>query len=636
MPSPRSRALFLSAALVAGACSKSPASPTAASSSPTPTSTPSQTSTPDPSSNAPPTGAPPGNAPPACDPAPGSAFCWLNPLPQGSTLAGLWASSATDAWAVGPRGAMVRWDSGALTLVPVPTSAPLRAIWGSAPDDVWAAGDAVLHFDGRTWTAAEAPEGSWTALHGLSRGEVWMVGAGGAAARFDGTAWRAVATGSAEDLAAVAVAAPGEVWVATARGGTLHSLDGAAFQPAGRIALRTTLALLAAGGDVWAAGEPEPAPPRAPAQAALFHLTGGAWAPMPVAGLEGSALSALSGSAGDLWAAGVDASGHGLTVHLAAGAEAIELLPSPALRVHALQAVPGGALATGEGGQVFVRGPGGWAAVHRSAASGYLQSATVAPSGTAWFAAILPDFSGARPETQVLRVTAGKVEAVPVGVADPVYGIFALADDDVWAGSLRNGFLHFDGQAWSSRAGGFAGLVDGVWASGPGDVWGISGDAALRWDGAAVTRLPFPRGSARRIFGLSPRDVWAVGAAGVVHHWDGAAWTTLDVPGLVLAVWASAADDVWMVGEAGLALRWDGNGFARVETGTAAALRAVGGASRGEPWAAGDGGAVLRLEAGSFVPVASGTSNALAAVAAAPGGRVYVAGDQGTILLKAR
>jgi hypothetical protein len=622
MPSPRPPSLAAAAAVLALACSGTPVTDASAASVP-PTS---------------PADGPGASAPAAapCVRAAGTPFCWLNPRPQGDALLGLWASGPADAWAVGPASAIARWDGRSLSLLPLPTAAPLRAVWGSAPDDVWAVGDAVLHFDGATWRAVDAPAGPWLAIAGRARDDAWMVGAAGAAARFDGAAWRAVATGSADDLTAVSVAGPGEVWAAAARGGALLRFDGTSWAPAGRVALRATAALAAAGpGEVWAAGEPDPVPPRAPAGAPLFHLAGGAWLPVPVAGLEGGALLALGARGAEVWAGGADASGRGVALRVDGAAGRVEPLPAPALPVRALQPVPGGALAAGDGGQLFARGDGDWAAASEGARPAYLQFASAAPTGAVWFATVLPDLASAAPSARLLRVGGGAVREEPVGVADVLYGVHALADDDVWAGSLRNGFLHFDGRTWTAGAGGSAGLVDGVWASGPGDVWGISGAAAVHFDGTAVTRLPFPRGSARRISGTSPRDLWAVGAPGVVQHWDGAAWTSLDVPGLVLDVWAGAADAVWMVGEDGLALRWDGRAFARVETGTGAALRAVSGRPGGAPWAVGDGGTVLRLDGARFVPVPSPTRNALAAVALDAAGRVYAGGDVATVLATA-
>src|SRR3569832_143919 len=38
------------------------------------------------------------------------SVCWENPLPQGNDLLAAWASSDSDAWAVGIAGVAVHWD----------------------------------------------------------------------------------------------------------------------------------------------------------------------------------------------------------------------------------------------------------------------------------------------------------------------------------------------------------------------------------------------------------------------------------------------------------------------------------------------------------------------------------------------
>jgi hypothetical protein len=189
---------------------------------------------------------------------------------------------------------------------------------------------------------------------------------------------------------------------------------------------------------------------------------------------------------------------------------------------------------------------------------------------------------------------------------------------------------------FSAGVGGYTGLVEGVWASGPSDVWGVADDAALHFDGRVVTRQPLPGGGARGIFGLSSRDLWVVGAANAAYRYDGARWSSLSIPGLALAVWGRASDDVWLVGEGGFAMHWDGTALSKIVTGTTATLWAVTGSPAGDVWAAGAGGTTLRFDGHAFQAVASGTRNTLAAAAVSPSGDVYLAGEFGTILVKAR
>ncbi len=102
--------------------------------------------------------------------------------------------------------------------------------------------------------------------------------------------------------------------------------------------------------------------------------------------------------------------------------------------------------------------------------------------------------------------------------------------------------------------------VFGVWAAADDDVWAVGGDIdasagasqVWHWDGAAWARATIPADATAamaiyKVWGRSSTDVWAVGAGGVGLHWDGAAWTTFStgttrnlytVHGTDVALWA--------------------------------------------------------------------------------------------------
>lgn len=96
----------------------------------------------------------------------------------------------------------------------------LSGVWGSGPDDVWIVGgddDAgeAWHFDGATWTESPLPDGTpllvW--VHGFGPDQAVAVGLDGAAVRWDGAAWTALETGTAEDLWGVFGFAADDLWV---------------------------------------------------------------------------------------------------------------------------------------------------------------------------------------------------------------------------------------------------------------------------------------------------------------------------------------------------------------------------------------------------------------------------------------
>jgi hypothetical protein len=74
-----------------------------------------------------------------------------------TALRGVWAASASEAWAVGAQGTIRHytgqpklWD----IVSDVPTEEDLNAIWGASSSDIWAVGNKgiVLHYDGKSWS----------------------------------------------------------------------------------------------------------------------------------------------------------------------------------------------------------------------------------------------------------------------------------------------------------------------------------------------------------------------------------------------------------------------------------------------------------------------------------------------------
>jgi hypothetical protein len=141
---------------------------------------------------------------------------------------------------------------------------------------------------------------------------------------------------------------------------------------------------------------------------------------------------------------------------------------------------------------------------------------------------------------------------------------------------------HFDGKTWGAvptpvlRSG--SGLLAGVGATSPGDVWAVgsqfSGPAkasaatlAEHWDGTAwqVVSSPDPGRYGNYLDSVtvvSPRDAWAVGTsdttphgtANLIEHWNGTKWSVVASPDAGIddslqSVSAVSATDVWAVGD---------------------------------------------------------------------------------------
>jgi hypothetical protein len=94
---------------------------------------------------------------------------------------GIWGSSASDVWAVGPGGALGHWDGASWTTPPSPTTQDLNWAWGTSPQNIWAVGAAgtIVHYNGSDWTTVASPTGQ--DLYGVAGNgaDAWAVGDGG-------------------------------------------------------------------------------------------------------------------------------------------------------------------------------------------------------------------------------------------------------------------------------------------------------------------------------------------------------------------------------------------------------------------------------------------------------------------------
>lgn len=136
-----------------------------------------------------------------------------------------WASSASDVWVVGEDLQVARGSVGSLAMMPTPpvassTKATLFGVWGSGPNDVWMVGGSatdrtgpqgiLLHYDGSsiekvelTGSASVAAEQTLFKVWGSGPSDVMVVGAGGVAVAYDGTAWALADTGTTKRLLTV-------------------------------------------------------------------------------------------------------------------------------------------------------------------------------------------------------------------------------------------------------------------------------------------------------------------------------------------------------------------------------------------------------------------------------------------------
>lgn len=533
---------------------------------------------------------------------PDSQWVWENPAPLGDPwIRGGWVLGARDAWVVGERGTVLRWQ-GKWSRVPVSGTDDLLGIWAVASDDVWAVGAncTVLRWQGRAFTKHTLDGCEKRALRGVggsSAKDVWVVGEGGFIAHFDGTRWTP-AKGTRRSLAAVWAASPTDAW---AVGSEVTHWDGRSWSAVelpganpGSIPLRGVWS--SGPDDVWVVGGRK-----------TMHWNGSAWE--PAKGSESDRMSAVWGSGpADVWTAGRESIAH------FDGAR-WTTTPRPETNLGTL-AGAGRKEVWAFGTYDVVRWDGReWRALSTMVSRyNFLTSVHGTSAKDLW----------AVGERGILHRDAGGWSPASCAPSTPPgacggSAVWAHRPDDAWIVGSGGRALHWDGDTWKSVSTGTQIHLRAVWGSGPRDVWAVGSDPnILHWDGSTWSKTPSPSPKTLQLTGLwgtGPNDVWAAGTP--LLHWDGRAWaevTTATIPSGGSGLWGTGPSDVWLgglekVGGTGLTSvqHWDGTRWST--TGAPFPTRALWGGDGGELWAIGGAsgqggrGALRHLQRGTWSEV---------------------------------
>ncbi len=137
--------------------------------------------------------------------------------------------------------------------------------------------------------------------------------------------------------------------------------------------------------------------------------------------------------------------------------------------------------------------------------------------------------------------------------------------------------------------------------------------------------------------GLTPDNVWALGANGRVIHFDGKRWTDHASDTLNILRGLSVAADPFRqqafgVGDNGTIIHWNGKRWKLQSSSTHNHLYAVWCASTTDCWATGQGGVILHYNGTSWATQPSGTNLTLYSIFGTDVSDIYVVGPSGTLL----
>lgn len=158
-----------------------------------------------------------------------------------------------------------------------------------------------------------------------------------------------------------------------------------------------------------------------------------------------------------------------------------------------------------------------------------------------------------------------------------LFGVHAIAPNDIWAVGSVGTVIHWDGTAWRTVSLGTLttsrDLFD-VWASGPKDVWIVGASSTtdfgltLHYDGTTWTR-PFlsANNDLNGIHGLSANEIYAVGdndpilgGVGEFWKWNGSQWSKVSnsTSGQLWRVFAVSSTEVWAMGFQNTLIKYNG------------------------------------------------------------------------------
>lgn len=556
-------------------------------------------------------GAPSGDAGPAPAACSVDRWCWENPLPQGTNLNRVWGSAPDDVVAVGDRGTILERRGGHWQLVTRPGEDDLRAVWASAAAGVFVVGPsgAVLRRSGGAWAERQVQGmplmyGVW----GASAQAVYAVGHGGAIYRFNGAKWGRMTSPVTSSLRDIHGCGPSEIY-AVGDDGTVVRHDGTSWSEVNAPGSKRLTAVWCGGGTVHVAEqtgrvhrrdgsgwtvlrEPEHSSVyyfdlwgRGPGDlwlvgSRVFHHDGSAWT--EVIG-SGSLRGVWGTPAGAVFIVGW----RGAILERPAGAKGWQQLPAgPRPTLYAVGGRPTVFAGCSDG--LIRRDADGW----RELTGPWDGAGSVIRD--IWTVDASLAYAVGRGGT-VLRFDGERWGTMTAQTTEDLYGVWGTASE-AYAVGKDGEILQLQGAIWRPLASPVSETLHAVWGPGNGTAHAVGAQETVVSCVKGVCSKVAQGGmyTLRGIWGVSAQEIYIVGGT-TIRRFDGTTLTSINATAgtPLYAVYGLGPKQIYAVGGSGRVVSYDGASWREERTNTAHALRALWGSAALGLFAVGDGGTVL-------------------------------------------
>jgi hypothetical protein len=417
----------------------------------------------------------------------------------------------------------------------------------TGPNDIWLARNGVTHFDGQTFTQSDAS--AETRVWAVGATDVYAAAIGSSLTtlrHWDGTAWTTMPVAGTPGLYTAAGTGPNDLYV-----GGIQGSDAIVLHWDG--ATWTTLLQDTISAQIRSIQYVGPRLFVGTSPAAVYEYDGAGWSPLAGPSMSGSAIVTATPT-GHLYAV---ATSDAALFRYDGNAIADEMQP-PGAVTHAIALRQDQAFATlATTNDLYVWNGNAW--LKDANATGVSDVATDG-AGSIY----TTGSSGLR--TRALTTsTWTTLDAAAIGTR-----LWVVAANDIWVLSA-NKLLHFDGTATDTAPCGTCTATSSV-----NDLWGIgddifavgNDDKVMHWTGTSWTKTAVVA-QLREVYGWAPNDVLVVSATGAIYHYDGTSWMMFSDTGQpVSAMWGTSSSDLFVGSDKGAVAHYDGARWSPVDLAT--------------------------------------------------------------------